>query len=214
MTDFNLLATTLAAFSGSDLQARVNAIEDALKCKMKGEGTIVPNSLPFVSFEDVVAAKRAFGRINELVHAAGILKCLDEILIPGEIVCSLSLGAGPRSDFDLTTNHRIAEFKFSRWDAGTNAVRKRALIKDYLNLLMSEDARKKQLYVYDKEKVEDFLKSGKGMETLLSKNAQLKTRWENFHKSGEPNTVETIKDLYAKFGYQLELVDLGDYLPA
>lgn len=54
-----------------------------------------------------------------IMHAAGIMVALPWILESGEIVESLSLGAGNTGrDHDLETNRRIAEFKFIDWRGG------------------------------------------------------------------------------------------------
>jgi hypothetical protein len=77
---------------------------------------------------DLVAAagtiKALAGQVNTLMHAAGILVSLPYILEPGEVVESLSLGAGDTGrDHDLVTDRQIAEFKFIDWRPSRNTLR-------------------------------------------------------------------------------------------
>lgn len=68
--------------------------------------------------------KHLAGQINVVIHALGILLCLPHILRPGEVIDYVSLGAGNTGRaFDLETNHRIAEFKFIRWQVWQESIR-------------------------------------------------------------------------------------------
>ena len=61
------------------------------------------------------SSKRSAGQINVIVHAVGILVALPKILEPGELVQSLSLGAGNTGRaHDLETDRRIDEFRAGR----------------------------------------------------------------------------------------------------
>lgn len=96
-----------------------------------------------------LAAREQFGRINDLIHAAAIVLALPSLLEPGEVLRRPSLGAGndPSRPYDVETNQRIAEFKFSRWH-GPDAQRKRQLFKDLVHLAAAPlDGRRAQLYV-------------------------------------------------------------------
>ncbi len=63
--------------------------------------------------------KEVAGQINVIVHAVGILIALPHILREGEVIQSLSLGAGNTGKaFDLETDWRVAEFKFIQWRGG------------------------------------------------------------------------------------------------
>ena len=65
------------------------------------------------SFTTGGPARQAFGgQINVIVHAVGILVALPKILELGELVQSLSLGAGNTGRaHDLETDRRIDEFR-------------------------------------------------------------------------------------------------------
>src|SRR2546421_3158046 len=92
-----------------------------------------------------LAIKRLAGEVNVLVHALGILLSLSYILEPGEIVKAVSLGAGTGGRrFDLESDRRIAEFKFTRWQ-GHDAVRQNELFADFVGLAESSGSLKRQL---------------------------------------------------------------------
>ena len=68
-----------------------------------------------VSPPAALLVKRSAGQINVIVHAVGILVALPKILEPGELVQSLSLGAGNTGRaHDLETDRRIDEFRAGR----------------------------------------------------------------------------------------------------
>lgn len=70
------------------------------------------------------AIKNVAGQINVIIHAAGILCSLPGILEPGEVVQSVSLGAGNTGrKFDLETNFRVAEYKFIDWRGGSETAK-------------------------------------------------------------------------------------------
>jgi hypothetical protein len=99
------------------------------------------------------------GRINDLIHAAGIVLTLLHLLDEGERITtrpSLAAGNDPRRPYDLQTDRRAAEFKFSQWK-GADAARKRQTFKD-LVLLAASDASQVELFVVGPEP-EAFLRS-------------------------------------------------------
>jgi hypothetical protein len=66
------------------------------------------------SLRGALTLKRLAGQIDVIVHAVGILTALPYVLAPGEVVESLSLGAGTGGKLhDLETNRQVAEFKFA-----------------------------------------------------------------------------------------------------
>ena len=83
-----------------------------------------------------IIVRRDLGRISDLIHAAGIVLVLPQVLEDGEIVTnrpSLAAGNDPTRPYDLETNRRVAEFKLSQW-AGADAMRKRQVFKDLVHL--------------------------------------------------------------------------------
>lgn len=74
---------------------------------------------------------------------------LPHLLEPGETLRRPSLGASndPSRPFDVDTDRRIAEFKFSGWK-GSDAMRKRQLFKDLVHLAAAPtDGRRAELYI-------------------------------------------------------------------
>ena len=101
----------LNLFSGQDVGRTLSKIELAI------EGTTADSCLPILreyhAQHDALAAaglvKRLAGQINVVIHALGILLCLPKVLQPGEVVESISLGAGNTGKpFDLETSHRVS----------------------------------------------------------------------------------------------------------
>jgi hypothetical protein len=87
-------ASRIEAFSDGSLTKRIGALENALT----GATAIsIRADAPDVDAALLLAGsvlKRAAGQVNVLIHAVGILVALPHILKDGEMVESLSLGAG------------------------------------------------------------------------------------------------------------------------
>ncbi len=116
----------LSEFVRDDLTTSLAGIESAIA------GLDLGNCRDFLDdfsvSEDALSAaygiKRLAGQINVTIHALGILSCLPHLLLEGERVESVSLGAGNAGrKFDLETNLRIAEFKFINWRGGAESIR-------------------------------------------------------------------------------------------
>lgn len=173
----------------------------------KGGDEITPNK-PIYEAAQII--KNASAQIDEIVHAFGIINCLPSILQKDEIIESLSLGSGASGEgIDLTTNKRIAEFKFSEWKEGSaNGTRKRAVFADYISLLLNNNFRKKELYVFDAERVTHYLQSKKAMwKNVLSKQPELLSRLQSENIEGE-----YLCDVYSPD--KIEIRDIKDYLNA
>ena len=119
-----------------------------------------------------IILKNAMGQINVVVHAIGILLLLPAILQRGEVIQSLSLGAGNAGKkFDLETNLSIAEFKFIHWKGGAEAIRQNSLFKDFFYLAEENTDKKRRLYVLGSEHPLKFLNGGRAIDSVLSRNA-------------------------------------------
>lgn len=100
-------------------------------------------------FAASLVARAELGRINDLIHAAGIALALPHLLEPSETITnrpSLAAGNDPSRPYDLETDRRVAEFKFSVW-TGRDAMRKRQTFKDFVYLAADESGRRRCLYV-------------------------------------------------------------------
>lgn len=106
-----------------------------------------------------VTVRARLGRINDLIHAAGIALALPRMLDDCERITSkpsLAAGNDSRRPYDLLTDRRAAEFKFAQWK-GADAMRKRQTFKD-LVLLAASDAPRAELLVIGSEP-EQFLRT-------------------------------------------------------
>jgi hypothetical protein len=157
-----------------------------------------------------LVVKRVAGQINVIVHALGILTSLPYILEPGEIVESLSLGAGNTGrDHDLTTNLRIAEFKFIEWRGGSETIRQNGLFADLFNLVADPMPRRKMLYVVGVEQPLRFLANRRALTSVMSRNSNLAKRFHD--RYGDQFT--TVRDYYESVHDQVKIVDLATIVP-
>ncbi len=164
--------TEIATFKGENLKVKLNLIKQQLIGKGKAEIIPQPNL-----FEAALELKKQSAQIDEIVHAAGIIKSLQTILDDDEVIEDLSLASGAEGEgFDVVTNKRIAEFKFARWqeEAAANGMRKRQVFADFVNLLLYSSSKKKQLFVYNADKIKTFLQSKRATwQNVLSKSGGL-----------------------------------------
>jgi hypothetical protein len=102
------------------------------------------------ALESGLVARDRLGRLNDAIHALAIAVVLPSVLDEGEVLRRPSLAAGndPTRPFDIETDRRIAEFKFSRWD-GHDTARMRQLVKDLVYLGADASGRRVELYVLD-----------------------------------------------------------------
>src|SRR5437879_5012473 len=137
MTDLANAARALEKFTDGDLRQRIAVIERDIRsfggadCK----GYLTDRA---ISADLLVAAhllKKAAGEIHVIIHAAAILLLIPHLFEDGEVVESLSLGAGNagKKGFDLVTSHRIAEFTFIRW-RGNDSRRQDKIFEDFYKL--------------------------------------------------------------------------------
>jgi hypothetical protein len=168
--------STLACFSGLDLTGALSAMERTLV------GATMDNCdrllLQFGAQHDVLAAaglvKQLAGQINVVIHALGIMLCLPHLLQPGEVIESISLGAGNTGkSFDLETNQRVAEFKFITWRGGPEVIRQNSVFKDFYGLAECRTAKSRHLYVLGTEIPVTFLSGNRAIDSVLSKDVTL-----------------------------------------
>jgi hypothetical protein len=165
--------------------------------------------------DDVLRAalvlKQLAGEVNVLIHALGILLTLHHILEPGELVLSASLGAGTGGrPYDLETDRRIAEFKFTNW-RGNDSVRQRELFADFVNLAEASDERRRQLFVTGAAMPRKFLAGSKrSLASVCARRRDVLDRITAAH--GE--TFGTVSDYTLACEDRVEIIDLADLLPA
>jgi hypothetical protein len=198
-------------FAGPDLTQTLSRIEGAVR----GVGAV--ERAGFLEHagagRDVLAAafemKRLAGQINVTIHALGILLCLPHILEPGERVEYVSLGAGNTGrDFDLETNLRVAEFKFIRWRGGAESIRQNSVFKDYLLLAEHPTAKRKYLYLLGTDYALRFLRGGRALSSVLSRNDKLQRMFADRFGA----TFRTVGDYYAAHGAAVRIEDVSPWL--
>lgn len=201
----------LDRFTGEDLTRTLAGIENSVR------GLTATDSAFFVeragAGREVLAAagemKRLSGQINVTIHALGILLCLPHILEPGEIVESVSLGAGNTGRmFDLETNFRVAEFKFITWRGGSETIRQNGVFKDFMVMAEHETLKRKYLYLLGTEQALRFFKGGRALASVLSKDAR---RSDGF-KARHGDQYKTVGDYFARYANTVTIVDVSQWL--
>lgn len=205
--ELSIAIEKVASFKGTNLKLNLNLAKQQLLGK--GKAGII--QLPDL-FEAALELKRQSAQIDEIVHASGIVRCLPAILEEHEIIEDLSLAAGAEGEgFDLITNRRIAEFKFARWqDEAGNGTRKRQVFADFVNLLLYPSPKKKQLYVYDAEKIKKYLQSKRASwQKVLSKSGGLDKTLEA-HLTKNIISAKCLNDIYRLAN--IDIIDLDTVL--
>jgi hypothetical protein len=164
--------------------------------------------------DDVLAAaglmKRLVGQVNVVTHAAGILVCLPRILERHETIEYISLGAGNTGKaFDLETTHRIAEFKFIRWQGGPESIRQNALFKDFYLLAQHQTSKRKCLYVLGTQYPLKFLNGGRSLSSVLSRHVAL----QNQFRAAYGSQYATVRDYYTQWRDAVVIEDLTKLVP-
>ena len=198
-------------FTGVDLTVTLGRIEGAVRgLSVEDCGAFLESE--GVDHEALVAAaelKRLAGQVNVTIHALGILLCLPHILEEGETVAYVSLGAGNTGrQFDLETNRRVAEFKFIRWRGGAEAIRQNSIFKDFYLLAEHRTSKPKYLYVLGTQHVRKFLRGGRALTSVLSRNNKLRDLY--FERFGE--RFRTVGEYYSVHSHLVEIEDVSPWL--
>ena len=202
----------IESFIGSDLTARIADLEwevkgcDGAQCSAKSAQVGVTSELLSAAY----VVKRAAGQINVLIHAVGGLLLVPQIMEPDEKIEYMSLGAGNTGrEFDLETDRRVAEFKFIHWRGGADTIRQNSLFKDFYLLAEHTTKKRKELFVLDTKHPLKFLRAGRALRSVLSKNVTL---WEGFQaKYG--NSYQTVGDYYAARQHDVVIRDAAPLVP-
>jgi hypothetical protein len=204
--------SALQVFCGPDLAQTIERIEASLQNTTAD--TCGAALAACGSRAEVLSAaglvKRLAGQIHVIIHALGILLCLPRILKPGEVIEYVSLGAGNTGrPFDLETNQRIAEFKFIRWQGGTEPIRQNALFKDFYGMAEYPIEKQKFLYVLGTEVPEKFFNGGRAISSVFSRNVKL---WKEFEaKFGAQ--CRTVSDYYLPRKSAVVIHDVSPFVP-
>jgi hypothetical protein len=156
--------------AGNGLTDWIASLEEAFSGKQAASATeLAANGVD----EDLLAAallvKGAECQINLVIHVVGILVSLPKILEPGEVVESLSLGAGNTGRaYDLETDRQVAEFTFIDWRGGPESIRQNKLFGDIVALAAAKTAKRRVLYVNGKDIPLRFLCNRRALSSVLN----------------------------------------------
>jgi len=158
-----------------------------------------------------LTVRESLGRLNDLIHATGILLALPHVLRDGETVTKRpSLGAGndPGRPYDLETDQRIAEFKLARW-RGADAARKRQTFKDLVMLAADDSGRQADLFVVGPEPARFLRTSTSTAAWALDRSpGALRTSAKAF---GSPDI--SVREFTATHAQHVQITDLCSILP-
>ncbi|MBD1389519.1 hypothetical protein IC617_08770 [Neiella sp. HB171785] len=159
--------------------------------------------------DSALSVKRLAGQINVIIHAAGILKSLDGILDEGELVESVSLGAGNTGRrFDLETNLRIAEYKFIDWQGGSESIRQNGIFKDFFELAEYETSKRKYLYVVGTKYPLKFFNGGRSLTSVLSRHTKIHASIKDKYGA----EVKKVSDYYLLKKDEVDIVDVSPFI--
>ena len=172
----------IARFSGKQLALRIANLEYRFEgaTKEKLSAAIADEHINGSVLRAALALKRTVSQIDVVIHALGILALLPSVLEAGEIVESLSLGAGSSEAkrFDVETNQRIAEFTFIEWQGNDNT-RLQKVFKDFFRLAECETKKIKELWLSDDQYVLNYLQSKTSLYSATHKHRNV---WEEFQQ--------------------------------
>jgi hypothetical protein len=159
----------------SSLKKHIVELEQGLKDKGKVEIlNLIKRYKVSETLSEKLYIKKLSSQVDVSIHAYGILLALSKIMDDGEVIEYLSLGAGNTGKaFDVATSKRIAEFKFAKWDDGSNTIRQNGIFKDFLELAVNTDSYGKAKYIYclsAAELVRFLTNSGRSLSSVLSRN--------------------------------------------
>jgi hypothetical protein len=198
--------------TGTELTRSIASLEQRLKNTSRDRAcdVVAKAGITDLTMQAALMIKAAAGQIDVVVHAVGILTSLPYVLEAGEVVESLSLGAGNTGrDHDLETDRQIAEFKFIEWRGGPESIRQNSLFVDLFHLAIADTTKRRVLYVVGKATPMRFLGNRRALSSVLSKNSAVATRFHELHGDNFP----TVRDYYESVRELVEIVDLRDLVP-
>ncbi len=200
------------SFSTSSITNRISVLEFDLRTKKQSDivERLLKENIDNQLVQAAFKVKRVAAQINVIIHAVGILVSLPHILAVDETIESLSLGAGNTGrEFDLTTDKRVAEFKFIEWQGGSESIRQNSLFYDFFTLAEQESNRKRFLYLLGTDEALKFLRGNRSLKSILNKNRTISDQFV-FRYSNEFNVVS---DYYKAKRDCVEIVDLRKLIP-
>lgn len=207
------LAAVQAFGAGATLTARIANLETRLqgKTRDKAAALLTADQIDEAALSGALTIKQLSAQIDVVIHALGILTSLPYVLKRGEVIESLSLGAGNTGrHHDLETDRQIAEFKFIQWRGGPESIRQNSVFIDIFNLASAKTKKRRVLYLLDKHHALRFLHNRRAIASVLSKNASVHAKFQASHQ----DHFATVRDYWATVEDRVEIMDLRDLVPA
>lgn len=202
-------------FQGDSLTRSISCIEGIIKNQKMGAKEIqaicASRQIDDAFIASALSIKQLAGQINVIIHAAGILHSLPKILKHGEVVISLSLGAGNTGrKFDLETDCRVAEYKFIDWQGGSETIRQNALFKDFYELAEDVTTKEKYLYVVGEKYPRKFFEGGRTLSSVLSRHSNILDAIRRRY----PKNITRVCDYYKLKKHEVMIEDVTPHLGA
>lgn len=212
LMDLMRAMSAIQTFGRGNLKCRLATIEGSLRGLAADK--YLAELLSCGIANDTLAAagtiKELVGQINVVIHAVGILECLSKLLEPDEVIEYVSLGAGNTGrPFDLETNHRIAEFKFTRWKGGAEPIRQNAMFKDFYLMAEHPTGKRKYLYVLGSDQPLKFFNGCRALSSVLTGHAELGRKF--FEKYG--NEYKVVSEYYLPRKHLVNIEDISTLVP-
>lgn len=207
------LAAVQAFGAGPALTARIAGLETSLqgKTRDKAAALLTADRVDETALSGALTIKQLSAQIDVVIHALGILTSLPYVLKHGEVIQSLSLGAGNTGrHHDLETDRQIAEFKFIQWRGGPESIRQNSVFVDIFNLASANTNKRRVLYLLDKQHALRFLGNQRAIASVLSKNASVHARFRAAHR----DQFATVREYWTTIEHRVEIIDLRDLVPA
>jgi hypothetical protein len=198
----------VARFRGGNLAVVVASLERLVAGQSRQglESLLAQELVTIKLLRAAVLVKRAAGQIDAVVHTAGMLLYLPELLEDDEQIQVVSLGAGNTGKaFDLVTDRRIAEFTFIDWKGGSESIRKQKLFKDFYQLAESGTAKRRYLYFLGDDYAPKVFRSRSSCKGMLRKFAILR---DAFLQHYEPTL--SVRDYYDAKKGPCDIAKSGD----
>lgn len=197
-------------FQGTSLTESISSIEKCVRGMRINElqNLCARHQIDDDFIASALSIKKIARQINVVIHAAGILRSLQHIMEPEEEIISVSLGAGNTGrKFDLETNFRVAEYKFIDWQGGAESIRQNGIFKDFVELAEDETTRRKYLYVVGTEFPLKFLRGGRVLTSVLSRQPAMLARINEKYPS-----VKRACDYYDLKSDEVSVCDIAPYI--
>lgn len=213
MSDLGGAVAALKAFTGPlGLTSRIAGLERQVERMGAREipGLLAHEGVTSSTLSGALEIKRLAGEVNVAIHALGILLALPHLLEPDEVVLETSLGAGNTGrSFDLTTDRRIAEFKFIHWRGGAEAIRQNGLFIDIFHLAEADTSKRRYMYLTEIDRPLRFLEGRRAISSVLSKSRAVEDEFQSRYGA----THAVVRDYWISVRSRINLVDASALVP-